>query len=90
MTDEQIPAASFEMLVTMLATQALVALGQIPGSDGEKLELNKPLAKHFIDLLAVLETKTSGNLEPPQAKMLGELLHNLRMQFLSLQTPGGD
>lgn len=90
MTDEQIPPASFEMLVTMLATQALVALGQVPGSEGKTMELNKPLAKHFIDLLAVLETKTNGNLEPPQSKMLADLLHNLRMQFLSLQTPGGD
>lgn len=80
--DSELPDANFPMLVTMLATQALVALGQLPGAEGESPKVQKPVAKHFIDLLGVLETKTAGNLQPEEAKMLRDILHNLRMTFV--------
>ena len=80
--ESELPDANFPMLVTMLATQALVALGQLPGGEGESPKVQKPVAKHFIDLLGVLETKTAGNLQPEEAKMLREILHNLRMTFV--------
>ena len=80
--NSQMPEASFEMLVTMLATQALIALGQMPESADQPTKIQKPVAKHFIDLLGVLEEKTKGNLEANQERMLREILHNLRMTFV--------
>jgi len=76
-----IPPASFSTLLQMLATQAMAALGMIPGPDGKTLK-HPAVAKHFIDLLSVLETKCKGNLDAGESKMLESLVHDLRMAFL--------
>jgi hypothetical protein len=86
------PPASLQSLISMLATQAMVALGQIPlpGSEGE-IDLEQ--AQHFIDTLAVLEQKTAGNCTPAEAQILKNLLHDLRLAYIAVQkhvasTPG--
>jgi hypothetical protein len=78
-----IPPASFSMLVQMLATQSMAAMGMIPGPDG-KQHREPAVAKHFIDLLSVLETKCKGNLDAAEARMLESFLHDLRMAFVDL------
>jgi hypothetical protein len=78
-----IPPASFPMLVQMLATQAMAAMGMIAGPDG-KTRKEPAIAKHFVDLLSVLETKCKGNLDATEAKMLDALLHDLRVAFVQL------
>src|SRR5215208_3963391 len=78
-----IPPASFPMLVQMLATQSMAAMGMIAGPDG-KTRKEPAIAKHFIDLLSVLETKCKGNLDGNEAKMLDSLLHDLRVAFVQL------
>ncbi|MEM9645928.1 MAG: DUF1844 domain-containing protein [Planctomycetota bacterium] len=77
-----VPEASFTVLVSMLFSQAMTLLGQIPGPDGQS-EVNKPFAKHTIDTLEVLESKTSGNLDEEESKVLSEALHVLRMAFVN-------
>jgi hypothetical protein len=76
------PPATFEMLVSMFSTQAMVAMGMIPNPATGKAEKTPDLAKHFIDLLGVLETKTEGNLEPQERSLLDSSLHSLRMAFM--------
>lgn len=76
------PPATFEMLVSMFSTQAMVAMGMIPNPATGKAETTPDLAKHFIDLLGVLETKTAGNLEPQEQSLLDSSLHSLRMAFV--------
>jgi hypothetical protein len=78
-----IPPASFSTLLQMLATQSMAAMGMIAGPDG-KARTEPAIAKHFIDLLSVLETKCKGNLDATEAKMLESLLHDLRMAFVQL------
>lgn len=80
------PPASIPVLVSTLATQALVALGQIPDPFSGKPELNLPVARHFIDTLDVLQEKTRGNLNEDEAAMLTDVLHQLRMAFVAIQT----
>lgn len=77
------PPANFLLLVTLLATQALTALGESPAGDGVEAKVDKVLAKHFIDLLGVLEEKTQGNLEDHEKQMLAGMLHSLRMTFVN-------
>ena len=79
----QMPPASFPLLVTMLATQAMMALGQMPHPATGKSEVSKPEAKHFIDLLAMLEEKTQGNLTSEETAMLSNIMHQLRMAFVA-------
>ena len=77
----EIPPAKFEILVQLLSSQALLALGLIPDPQG-KTEVRLPIARHFIDLLAILESKTKGNLTGHESQMLERGLHELRVLFL--------
>lgn len=79
------PPATFEMLVTMLFTQAMAALGQLPGPDGQMGSVNKPFAKYFIDTVELLGEKTKGNLSDDESKMMSEALHAMRMAFVSVK-----
>jgi hypothetical protein len=79
---QPMPPPTFEVLVSMFSTQAMVALGLIPNPATGKAEVLPDLAKHFIDMLSVLETKTAGNLEPHEKTLLDESLHQLRMAYV--------
>lgn len=79
-----LPPASFTSLVSMIATQALMCLGQMPGPTGEPL-VDLEQAKHLIDLLAVLEEKTQGNLSAEEAELLNGMLHQLRMGYIAIK-----
>ncbi|MEM7453570.1 MAG: DUF1844 domain-containing protein [Planctomycetota bacterium] len=78
-----IPEASFPILIQTLSTQALASLGYIPDPVTGQPQVNKEMAKHFIDTLAVLEEKTKGNLTSEEAAHLTESLHQLRIAFVS-------
>jgi len=80
----QMPPASFEMLLSTLATQAMHAMGLVPGPDG-KSEADRDLARHFIDTLGILEEKTRGNLTDEESQMLEQILHEMRMMFVQLK-----
>jgi hypothetical protein len=80
------PPASFEMLLTTLATEALMALGQIPHPLTGKVELQRDHAKYLIDTIEMLSEKTKGNLTPDEQQMLDTLLHQLRMAFVATAT----
>lgn len=79
-----IPEADFVTLVTMFSTQALVALGAVPHPATGKPHKNRELAKHFIDLLGVVEEKTRGNLDAAERKLVDVTLHDLRMMFVRM------
>ncbi|MCA9183963.1 MAG: DUF1844 domain-containing protein [Pirellulaceae bacterium] len=78
---EQLPPASFPMLVTGLATQAVMAFGEMQ-QHPDQAQAHLQYAKYTIDTLAVLEVKTRGNLTADEAAMLDNALHELRMQFV--------
>lgn len=77
------PPASFETLVSMIFTQAMVALGQIPDPSTGEASVNKAYAKHHIDTLDMLGEKTKGNLNESEAKIVDEALHAMRMAFVN-------
>jgi len=79
------PPATFEMLITMLFTQAMAALGQLPDPSGQMGPVNKPFAKYFIDTVELLGEKTKGNLSGDESKMMSEALHAMRMAFVSVK-----
>lgn len=81
----KLPPPSFEILISMLFTQAISALGQIPNPVDGETSVDKPMAKHSIDMIEMLETKTKGNLSDDESKMLREALHALRMAFVGVR-----
>jgi hypothetical protein len=89
-SDERaLPPASFATLLSMLATQAMVALGQIPDPVTGEASFDKELARYFIDTIGVIEEKTKGNLAPEEAGGIEDLLHQMRMAFVAMQQQPG-
>jgi len=80
--ERQPPPASFALLVNTFATQAAVSLGAVPNPVTGKRETNLAEAKHFIDMLSVLEEKTRGNLSPDEDQLLKQVLFELRMSYV--------
>jgi hypothetical protein len=87
----KMPPASFHMLITTLASEAMVGLGQIPHPAIGQPNVNLAQAKFFIDTLDVLAEKTRGNLTPSEEGALTQLLHQLRLAFVAVQNaPRGE
>jgi len=77
------PPATFDFLVHTLFTQALMALGRIPNPITNQTHVNLATARHFVDMLAMLEQKTAGNLTADETRLLEEIQHQLRMMVLT-------
>jgi hypothetical protein len=77
------PPATFDFLVHTLFTQALMALGRIPNPITNQSHVNLASARHFVDMLRMLEEKTAGNLSVDEARLLEEVQHQLRMMVLT-------
>ena len=76
-------APHFLHIVSMLTTQALVDLGQVPHPlRKDQKEVNLKGAKYAIDLLGILEEKTKGNLTSEEEKALSSSLSTLRLLFV--------
>ena len=86
---QEIPPASMPFLISMLSSQVMMAMGFLPTPDGQQPQVDLPLAKHFIDLLAVLEEKTKGNLNEEEQSMMTESLHQFRMAYVQASQIGG-
>ncbi|MEC9004362.1 MAG: DUF1844 domain-containing protein [Planctomycetota bacterium] len=85
---EGVPEASFSTLISVLATQTMVALGEgIPGQQ-EQSPVQLSLARYHIDTLAVLQEKTTGNLSEEESGMLEQVLYQLRMMYVGVQKQG--
>lgn len=80
----------FADLVNFFAMQAMVGLGGMQSQDGRAIPPNLPMAKYHIDLLEVLESKTTSNLDVEEKKLLDTTLFNLRMAYVEItQAAGG-
>ena len=80
---EHPPAMSFETLVQSVYMSAIVQLGGAT-PEGQKPQVDIMGARQSIDMLAVLNDKTTGNLSPNEQRMLDSALFELRMAFLEI------
>jgi hypothetical protein len=77
---------SFTQFILSLGTTAAVHFGDLADPvTGEQGEPDLIAASQMIDLLALLQAKTQGNLEPAEAKLLDDLLYDLRLRFVQAQ-----
>ena len=76
-----LPAPTFVDLIGLLAQPIAMFLGDavMPGGDAEE---NLPLARFHIDLLELIQTKTKGNTTPEEAKLIEDLLYQLRLRYM--------
>jgi len=75
--------ASFLSLIMSLASNAASSLGMMPHPVTGETGVDLKTAKHWIDVLGMLEKKTEGNLDDQEAQVIEGLLADLRMQFVS-------
>lgn len=79
-----LPPADFPSLVGTMVTQCLLYLGGFPDPQTGRAVVSLEHAKFNIDLLAVLEEKTKGNLAPEEASDLSQALNELRLRFVEI------
>jgi hypothetical protein len=84
---QTLPKASLSFLIQTLGSQAMVGLGVIPSPFTNQQTIQLDTAQHFIEMLSVLEEKTSGNRTPEESEILRSWLHQLRLAFLQAQQP---
>ena len=79
---EPLPEINFSAFVISLSTQALMHLGEIANPISEKVEVDVPVAKQMIDILAMLRDKTRGNLNASEDRLMEDILFDLRMKYV--------
>jgi hypothetical protein len=79
---QALPPIDFHTFILSLGSSALLHLGELDGPDGLPSEPDLPLAKHTIDVIAMLQAKTQGNLTPPEANLVESLLYDLRLRYV--------
>lgn len=86
MPDFPNPPASFGFLVESILMQTQIQLGLLSFSEKEEdqPEPNLPLARHSIDMLAMLQEKTRGNLTVEEQRLLENGLTELRFRYVQI------
>jgi len=81
---------NFVAFVLSLAHTAAVHFGDVPDPvSGSTAEANLPAAQQMIDILALMEAKTRGNLTAEERQLLEQVLFELRMRFVEIQGASG-
>lgn len=83
-----LPEPDFPFLVTSLAMQVMMSLGEIASPVTGEAEVDLERAKHAIDTLGVLEHKTRGNLTQEEDKLLQATLYDLRVRYIAMSSSG--
>jgi Domain of unknown function (DUF1844) len=86
MTDTSPTTVNFVGFVVSLAHTAAVHFGDVvaPGDSGPS-PVNLPAAQQMIDILALLDEKTRGNLSAEERQVLEQVLYELRMRYVQLK-----
>ena len=77
---------TFSGFILSLATTAAVHFGDIADpSTGDKMTPNLQAAQQMIELIAMLQEKTKGNLIESEARLVDDLLYELRVRYVQAQ-----
>jgi hypothetical protein len=93
MSAETAPAAADERslvgLFMMLATEALIALGDAPDPATGQRQRELPHAAGVIDVLALLRDKTEGHRSAEETQTLDGLIYDLQLRYVkATKSPG--
>lgn len=76
------PQVTFSTFVLSLASSALMQLGEVPNPETGKVEQNLDMARHTIDVLDMLRSKTQQCLDAEERRLLDGLLYEVRMKYV--------
>ena len=75
-------AALFLSLLLGLQQSGMMSLGKLMNPISRTIETQLDVARDTIDTLSALETRTKGNLEPDEARVLAQVLTDLRLNYV--------
>jgi hypothetical protein len=75
------PEVTFPAFIMSLNTSALYHLGEITDPSGKKM-VDLDLARHAIDTLSLIQSKTKGNLTKDEAALLDNILYDIKIRFV--------
>ncbi len=76
---------NFANLILYLGQMTAMAFGDMADASGHRGEPNIEAAGMFIEMLGMLQEKTSGNLTAAESKVLEGLLYDLRLRYVQAQ-----
>jgi hypothetical protein len=74
----------FPTFILSLASSVQISMGLVPNPMTGGIETDLMHAKQTIDILGMLEEKTTGNLAPEESGLLKQILFQLRMQYVEI------
>jgi hypothetical protein len=77
-----LPEVNFNSLIFSLSSSALLHLGEIADPHTGQKKKDVPLAKHSIDIIAMLKDKTKGNLTEEEQRFMESILADLRWRYV--------
>ena len=80
--EAQLPEVNFSTFIFSLSSSALLHFGEIPDPSSGSKKKNLAMAKHTIDILSMLEEKTTGNLTRDEEQLFKNILYDLRMRYV--------
>jgi hypothetical protein len=78
----QFPEINFATFVASLNASALLQLGAIEDPTTGQKNKNLPMAKQTIDIMSMLQEKTTGNLSEEEENLLKNILYDLRIMYV--------
>ena len=77
-----LPEVNFNSLIFSLSSSALLHIGEISDPQSGETKKDLDLAKHSIDIIAMLKDKTKGNLTDEEQQFLDNILTDLRLRYV--------
>ena len=81
-SEEQKMTGLFLNLVQQFYQSALIFMGKVENPQTKKIEINKDMARYFIDSLEMLQFKTKNNLSEQENQMLSKIVQDLKLDFV--------
>jgi len=78
-----LPEVTFSTFILSLVSSALVNMGEAPNPGTGATSIDLVLAKHTIDMIAMIKDKTKGNLSDDEQAMIDSVLYDLRMRYVA-------
>ena len=80
---QDLPRVSFIAFIYSLATNAAVHFGDLPDPlSNERRPPDLEAASQLIEIIAMLEEKTRGNLTAEERQLIDQVLYELRMRYV--------
>lgn len=84
-----LPERSLAGLFMMLASEALISMGEAPDPATGQRHVELDHAAGVVDLLMLLREKTEGNRSPEETQIIDELLYDLQLRYVNATKRAG-